>query len=98
MGPVLLLAAPLIAAIPGLVSSWLVALTFAVLLGGLAYAVSLLRRHGPNDVGRAVGLLIASIALVDALAASSVGALPAMLACFALFLLTLLFQRYVPGT
>jgi hypothetical protein len=68
------------------------------LLGVLAYAISLLRQRRPGDVGRAVGLLIAAIALVDALASASVGASAAMLACFALFLLALLLQRHVPGT
>jgi 4-hydroxybenzoate polyprenyltransferase len=98
LGPLLLLVAPLAAALPALASSWLVAVALAALLGVLAYAISLLRQRRPGDVGRAVGLLIAAIALVDALAAASVGASAAMLACFALFLLALLLQRHVPGT
>jgi 4-hydroxybenzoate polyprenyltransferase len=98
MGPLLLLVAPLAAALPLAVSSWQVPLAFAALLGAVAYALSLLRRRGPGDVGRAVGLLIAAIALVDALAAATAGATLAMGACFVLFALTLLLQRHVPGT
>lgn len=96
--PLLLLVAPLALAVPVLASSWLVAVAFVVLLAALVYGVALLRRRQPGDVGRAIGLLIAAIALVDALAAASVGASFAMLACFGLFVLTLIFQRYVPGT
>lgn len=47
---------------------------------------------------RAIGLLIAAIALVDALAAAIMGATTAALVCVGLFFLTLLLQRYVPGT
>lgn len=98
MGPLLLLAAPLALALPAFTSSVFVPLAFSFLLIVLVYAVVLLRRRQGGDVGRAVGLLIAAIALVDALAAASVGAVPAMLVCFALFLLTLLLQRSIPGT
>jgi hypothetical protein len=98
LGPIVLLAAPLLLALPAFTSSWLVALAAGVLLGAGLYALSLLRRRQPSDVGRAIGLLIAAIALVDALAASTVGAARAMLVCFALFALTLLLQRFIPGT
>lgn len=97
-GPLLLLAAPLAAALLSHPSSWPVALASIMLLCVLGYAVMLLRRRGAHDVGRAVGVLIAAIALVDALAVASVGALPALATCVVLFLLTLLLQRYVPGT
>ena len=97
-GPLLLLAAPLAVALPVLASSWMVALAAVLLLCVVGYAVMLLHRRGANDVGRAVGLLIAAIALVDGLAVASVGALPALAACVVLFLLTLLLQRYIPGT
>jgi 4-hydroxybenzoate polyprenyltransferase len=96
--PVLLLAAPPMLALPAISSSWLVVLAAAVLLAVCFHAFSLLRRRQAGDVGRAVGLLIAGIALVDALAASTVGATQAMVVCFALFALTLLLQRLIPGT
>ena len=96
--PFLLVAAPLLLASSALLSSWLVVLPAGLLLGVCLYALSLLRRRRAGDVGTAVGLLIAGIALVDALAASTVGATPAMIVCFALFALTLLLQRFIPGT
>ena len=96
--PFLLVAAPLLLASSALLSSWLVVLPAGLLLGVCLYALSLLRRRNAGDVGTAVGLLIAGIALVDALAASTVGATQAMIVCFALFALTLLLQRFIPGT
>lgn len=96
--PFLLVAAPLLFALPALTASWLVVLPAGLLLGACLYALTLLRRRNAGDVGRAVGLLIAGIALVDALAASTVGATQAMIVCFALFALTLLLQRFIPGT
>ena len=96
--PFLLVAAPLLLASSALLSSWLVVLPAGLLLGVCLYALSLLRRRQQGDVGTAVGLLIAGIALVDALAASTVGATQAMIVCFALFALTLLLQRFIPGT
>jgi 4-hydroxybenzoate polyprenyltransferase len=97
-GPLFLLAMPLLLALPVAAASWLTALAAAALLGVCLYALSLLRRRQSGHVGRAVGLLIAAIALVDALTASTVGALNVTLVCFALFGLTLILQRYVPGT
>jgi hypothetical protein len=59
----------------------------------------LVRTRVPAQIRRGIGLLIAGIALVDALALSSVPH-GAVLVPFALaaFVLTLLFQRFVPGT
>jgi 4-hydroxybenzoate polyprenyltransferase len=96
--PFILVAAPLFFALPALAASWLVVLPAGALLGVCLYALSLLRRRNEGDVGRAVGLLIAGIALVDALAASTVGAAQATAVCFILFALTLLLQRFIPGT
>lgn len=96
--PFLLVAAPLLLASSALLSSWLVVLPAGLLLGVCLYALSLLRRRQQGDVGTAVGLLIAGIALVDALAASTVGATQAMIVCSALFALTLLLQRFISGT
>jgi 4-hydroxybenzoate polyprenyltransferase len=96
--PFLLVGAPLLFALPALTASLLVLLPAAALLGVCLYALSLLRRRNEGDVGHAVGLLIAGIALVDALAASTVGATQAMVVCFGLFALTLPLQRFIPGT
>jgi 4-hydroxybenzoate polyprenyltransferase len=70
-----------------------------VLLGAsilLAYVAGLTlaskRGFGP------IGLMIAGIALLDAAMAASMGAWLAALVCCALFGLTLLFQRSIPGT
>jgi UbiA prenyltransferase family len=95
--PFLLVAAPLPFALPALSASWLVLLPGAALLGVCLSALSRLRRNN-GDVGRAVGLLIAGIALVDALAASTASATQAMVVCFILFALTLFLQRFIPGT
>jgi hypothetical protein len=58
----------------------------------------LLMRRGPQDVPRAVALLIAGIAINDALLASTTGVDHAAYACLACFALTLLLQRHVPAT
>lgn len=97
-GPVVLLSAPLFAALPSLSSSWLVVFAFILLAAAIAFAVHLLRRRAAGDVGRAIGLLIAAIALSDAVAAASTGSAAAAGACVALFILTLFLQRYIPGT
>ena len=76
-----------------------VALVFAVLLGlWILVALFFIKRRQPGDIPRAVVSLIAGISLVDALLIASTGAtVLAMLACLG-FLLTLAFQRFVPGT
>jgi uncharacterized protein (DUF2062 family) len=45
-----------------------------------------------------IGLMIAGISLLDAVMAASMGAWVAALVCCAMFGLTLLFQRSIPGT
>lgn len=96
--PLALLAAPLAAALPYLFDSWFVALTWAFLAGAIAYALHLLWRRTSGDVGRAVGLLIAAIALADAVAAAATGAVVPTTICAGLFVMTLFLQRYIPGT
>lgn len=98
MWPLVLLAAPLLAALPYLSASWLVALASVLLAGAVAFALHLLRRRESGDVGRAVGLLIAAIALTDAVAVATTGAVAATGVCAGLFVVTLLLQRYIPGT
>jgi hypothetical protein len=96
--PVLLLAAPVAVALLRTDFSvpFMVALTA---LAGCAWRVAqLLRRRGPKDVSSAVGLLIAAIALNDALFASTTGGTNAAFACIGCFALTLVLQRYVPAS
>jgi 4-hydroxybenzoate polyprenyltransferase len=96
--PLLLMAAPLAVALPRLEPS-LVAITALALLAVCAWrVVQLLRRRAAGDVGRAVGIMIAAIALNDALFSATSGMLNAVYVCLACFGLTLLFQRYVPAS
>jgi hypothetical protein len=52
---------------------------------------------GRERIGRAVGLLLAGIVLVDLIAISTTS-LPMIADCLVLFGLTLLFQKYIPAT
>jgi UbiA prenyltransferase family len=52
---------------------------------------------GRERIGRAVGLLLAGIVLVDLIAISTTS-LPMIAGCVVLFGLTLLFQKYIPAT
>ncbi len=52
---------------------------------------------GREHIGRAVGLLLAGIVLVDLIAISTTS-LPMIAACLALFGVTLLFQKFIPAT
>lgn len=96
--PLALLAAPAALALPQLGATEPALLgVLALLVSALAIAHLLLRRS-PGDVGRAVALLIAGIAINDALLAATSGATYAPLACLACYALTLLLQRHVPAT
>ena len=70
---------------------------YGLFVAWLLYALSLLRRRRTGDVPRAVVSLIAGIALLDALLISTASTGLSWLAV-AGFALTLLLQRYVPGT
>jgi hypothetical protein len=98
--PILLLAAPLIAALPSIASGWLVPAAFALLLVADAAAVWLLaKRPLAGSVPSAVSGLIAAISLVDALAVAWGGGDPLLvLACAAGYPLTRLLQASIPGT
>ncbi|HXW30567.1 MAG TPA: UbiA family prenyltransferase [Xanthobacteraceae bacterium] len=98
--PMLLLAAPLIAALPSIAGGRIVLLAFALLLVADAAAVWLLaKRPVPHSVPRAVSGLIAAISLVDALAVAwAAGDLLLVLSCAAGYPLTRLFQASIPGT
>ncbi len=64
----------------------------------VASAVHILARRGPGDVPRAVVRLIAGISLLDAVLVGGAGSAGLALVAVAGFCLTLVLQRYVPGT
>jgi hypothetical protein len=70
------------------------ALLFAWILVALFYV----RRRGPGDIPRAVVSLIAGISLLDAILIASTGSLTLAGVAIVGFGLTLVLQRYVPGT
>ncbi len=96
--PALLLACPVgVAVMTGDVT--LAVLLFATLAAGaVAWAIAWLASGMARDREAAVGLLIAGIALMDAVVAGAHGRLGIAAVCIALFALTLLLQRYVAGT
>jgi len=98
--PTAFLAAPLIvAALKWLEQPhWLPALCFALLLGWSLRSLSFALSGGKGQIPRAVVTLIAGIALVDALFISLYGSPLAVLAALAAFLLTVKWQRRIPGT
>jgi len=97
--PLPLLAAPLVS-----VAATGSNLTLAggVALAGIAVCglrvLRLLRRRQTGDVSRAVALLIAAIALIDALFAATTEVNYASIACLVCFALTLFLQRYIPAS
>jgi 4-hydroxybenzoate polyprenyltransferase len=95
--PLALLAAPFLRALPESADAIVLA-ALAAFAVAVALAIHWLMRRHPGDVGRAVSLLIAAIALCDALSAATAGAAWIALLCAAFFFLTLVLQRFVPGT
>ena len=72
--PLILLALPLLAAVPAAGNGWIVVGAFVLLLAADAFAVWLLaKRPVAGAVPRAVSVLIAAICLVDALAVALAG-------------------------
>ncbi len=100
MWPLAGLAAPLVYALPALsLRQPVVTLAAAALLAWVVRAIVLLRSKAPRRIPRAVTSMIAGISLVDALLLAHAGASVTVVALAAAgWLLTLLFQRYVPGT
>jgi 4-hydroxybenzoate polyprenyltransferase len=96
--PLLFLAAPFLYAAPSIAGGPLGALLYVGFLGWVVHAVSWLVRQGGRDIRRAVVSLIAGISLLDALLIAGAG--DGVRAAWAVlgFALTLLFQRWVPGT
>jgi heme O synthase-like polyprenyltransferase len=98
--PLAILAGPLLFALPGLSTGWLVAICCLLLCAADVAAVRLLARRAiPDAVPSAVSVLIAAICLVDALAVALHGG-GILLACICAsgYLLTRLFQTVIPGT
>ena len=97
--PLALLAAPLLVAIgvfrqgPGAMAVYLL---LAVWIAAAVYLLA--RRPVAGSVSRAVGWLIAGISLCDAAILASTGAIMPALAAIGGFVLTLVAQKYVPGT
>lgn len=96
--PLVFLAAPLVQPLLRGSAQFPVLLFLLVAAIAIAVAFSFLKRRAAGDVGRAVSLLIAAIALCDAVAAATADNMTIALVCCALFVLTLLLQRIVPGT
>lgn len=96
--PLALLAAPVAVALPQLGLAPVNGLALAALVVCAVWVARLLRRRAPWDVSRAVGVLIAGIAVNDALLAATTGAEYAPLTCLVCFGLTLVFQRFVPAS
>ena len=97
--PLLLLAAPMLVAVgvfrqgPGAMAVYLL---LAVWIAAAVYLLA--RRPVAGSVSRAVGWLIAGISLCDAAILASTGAIMPALAAIGGFVLTLVAQKYVPGT
>jgi hypothetical protein len=97
--PLLMLAVPLLVALPA-AATWQVPAALVLLLMADARAVRLLAsKPAPGAVPLAVSRLIAAICLVDALAVASAGGHIAIVALCALgYPLTRTFQKVIPGT
>ncbi len=74
------------------------ALPWLALVAWMAMALWFLRRRGPGDIPRAVVSLLAGICLLDAVLIAGAGAPGLAGVAFAGFLVTVVFQRYVPAT
>ena len=97
--PLLLLAAPMLVAVGVFRQGPSAMAVYLLLVVWTAAAVYLLaRRPVAGSVSRAVGWLIAGISLCDAAILASAGALIPALAAIGGFFLTLVAQKYVPGT
>ena len=97
--PLLMLAVPLLAALPA-ATAWPVLVALVLLLAADARAVRLLAgRAAPGAVPLAVSSLIAAICLVDAIAVASAGGhIVTVAVCALAYPLTRMFQKVIPGT
>jgi 4-hydroxybenzoate polyprenyltransferase len=98
--PLAVLAGPLVFALPGISSGWVVVAGALLLCAADIAAVRLLAKRATRDaVPRAVSMLIAAICLVDALAvALHGGGILLVGLCASGYLMTRIFQTIIPGT
>jgi 4-hydroxybenzoate polyprenyltransferase len=97
--PLVLLAPPLLLALPALQQGAVAVAVYLALIAAIACAIYLLAERPMADaVPRAVGLLIAAISLVDAAFLAGIGAIAPALVAIAGFALTLMLQKYISGT
>jgi hypothetical protein len=97
--PLVMLAAPMLLALPALREGVLAIAIYLALIACAVYAVYLLAaRPMPGAVPRSVGLLIAGISLVDAALLAAAGAIVPALAAVLGFPATLMLQKHIPGT
>jgi UbiA prenyltransferase family len=97
--PLAILAGPLLFALPGIASGWVVVGCLLLCAVDIAAVRLLARRATPDAVPRAVSMLIAAICLVDAMAVALYGG-GILLAsvCAGSYVLTRLFQASISGT
>lgn len=96
--PLAALAAPFLYLLPALPGSPGLAVFYLVFLAWVGYCVALLVRREPRTIRHAVAGLIAGVSLLDALLIAHTGALSLAVLAALGFFLTLLTQRWVPGT
>lgn len=98
MWPLLFLGAPLLYGIYLAMDVAIVWAFVVILATWIGIALRFVVRRGPGDIPRAVVSLIAGIALVDSLLISSTGQLGLAAIALVAFMLTLVLQRWIPGT
>ena len=96
--PLALLAVPLLAMASTLQQGPIPIAIYLCLAGAVGWAIYLLMTRPPGGVPRAVGLLIATVSLVDAAFIVSAGVIGPALVAVAGFFATLGLQRYISGT
>jgi len=96
--PLVFLAVPVIAGLWFVMDSPANLAVWLIFAGWLGFCLWLVRRRGPGDIPRAVGGMIAGIALLDAMLITAMGATAVAGLAIVGFLLTLAFQRFIPGT
>lgn len=96
--PLAFLGAPFVYGLPTLLGGPVGAVVYLGFLAWVCYAVSLLVRKGRLDIRRTVVSMIAGISLVDALLIAAAGDAPRAGWAILGFALTLVLQRWVPGT
>jgi UbiA prenyltransferase family len=98
--PTMFVLSPLVVAVPPLMRAprLLPILCFMLLLGWSLRSMGFALRGGPGQIQRAVVSLIAGASLVDALFISLHASPYLVLSAFGAFLLTLTWQRRIPGT